>query len=66
MASEDFSEFTHRLPSTYFFVGARDEESGKIFEHHHPRFDIDERCLPLGVEMMTRAAMHWLEANEQS
>ncbi|MEZ4523971.1 MAG: hypothetical protein R3A46_20420, partial [Thermomicrobiales bacterium] len=63
MASEDFSEFTHRLPSTFFFVGSRDEASGIIAEHHHPRFDLDERCLPLGVEMMTRAAIHWLESN---
>lgn len=66
MASEDFSEFTHRLPSTFFFVGSRDEASGIVAEHHHPRFDIDERCLPLGVEMMTRAALHWLEANAEN
>lgn len=65
MASEDFSEFTHRVPSTYFFVGCRDEGSGTVFEHHHPRFDIDERSLPLGVEMMTRAALHWLETNAE-
>ena len=63
MASEDFSEFTRRLPSTFFFVGSREEATGKDFEHHHPRFDIDERALPLGVEMMSRAAMHWLETN---
>ncbi|HLT19212.1 MAG TPA: amidohydrolase [Thermomicrobiales bacterium] len=63
MASEDFSEFTHRVPSTFFFVGTRDEATGKTFQHHHPRFDIDERSLPLAVEMMTRAALHWLESN---
>jgi amidohydrolase len=63
MGSEDFSEFTHRLPSTFFFVGSRDEATGKHFDHHHPRFDIDERCLPLAVEMMTRSALRWLEAN---
>ncbi len=63
MGSEDFSEFTHRLPSTFFFVGSRDDATGKNAEHHHPRFDIDERCLPLGVEMMTRSALRWLEAN---
>jgi len=63
MGSEDFSEFTHRLPSTFFFVGSRDDATGKNIAHHHPRFDIDERCLPLGVEMMTLAALRWLEAN---
>ncbi len=63
MGSEDFSEFTSRIPSSFFFVGSRDDETGKNFDHHHPRFDIDERSLPLGVEMMTRAALRWLEAN---
>jgi amidohydrolase len=63
MGSEDFCEFTRRVPSTFFFVGCRDESTGKDFDHHHPRFDIDERALPLGVEMMTRAALRWLEAN---
>jgi amidohydrolase len=62
MGSEDFSEFTHRLPSTFFFVGCRNERTGITAEHHHPRFDLDEGSLPLGVEMMTRAALHWLEA----
>ena len=61
MGSEDFAEFTDRLPSTFFFVGCRDESNGIVAQHHHPRFDIDERSLPLGVEMMTRAALHWLE-----
>jgi amidohydrolase len=63
MGSEDFSEFTHRLPSTFFFVGSRDDATGKNIAHHHPRFDIDERCLPLAVEMMTCSALRWLEAN---
>jgi amidohydrolase len=65
MGSEDFAEFTDRLPSTFFFVGCRDEASGIVAQHHHPRFDIDERALPLGVEMMTRAALHWLETNAE-
>ncbi|HEX5164198.1 MAG TPA: amidohydrolase [Thermomicrobiales bacterium] len=63
MGSEDFSEFTHRLPSTFFFVGCRNESTGIVAEHHHPRFDIDEGSLPLGVEMMTRAALRWLETH---
>jgi amidohydrolase len=63
MASEDFAEFTQRVPSTFFFVGCRDERTGKDFEHHHPRFDIDEAALPLGVEMLTRSALRWLDAN---
>ena len=65
MASEDFSEFTHRVPSTFFFVGCGDESTGKDAAHHHPRFDIDERSLPLGAEMLSLAAPRWLEANAE-
>ena len=61
MGGEDFSEFTHYVPSCFFWVGSRDEASGKVWGHHHPRFDIDERCLAIGVEMMVRTAMRYLE-----
>jgi len=63
MGSEDFSEFTSRIPSSYFFVGCRDDETGKNFDHHHPRFDLDERSLPIAVELMVNAALHWLETS---
>jgi len=58
MPSEDYSEFTSRVPSCYFFVGTGNPETGKIWGHHHPKFDIDERCLGIGVEVMVGAALH--------
>ncbi len=61
MGGEDFSEFTHFVPACFFWVGSRDEASGKVWGHHHPRFDIDERCLAVGVEMMVRTTMRYLE-----
>ncbi|MDQ6604437.1 MAG: amidohydrolase [Chloroflexota bacterium] len=61
MGGEDFSEFTYHAPSCFFWVGSRDEASGKVWGHHHPRFDIDERCLAIGVEMMVRTTMRYLE-----
>jgi amidohydrolase len=63
-ASDDICEILKLVPGTHFFVGCRDESAGKIYEHHHPRFDIDERALPLGVEIFTRAALLWLERNK--
>ncbi|HEY8293437.1 MAG TPA: amidohydrolase [Thermomicrobiales bacterium] len=61
MGGEDFSEFTHFVPACFFWVGSRDEASGKVWGHHHPRFDIDERCLAIGAEMMVRTTMRYLE-----
>ncbi len=63
MASEDFANFTRAIPSTFFFVGAGDAATGKIYDHHHPKFDLDERALALGVEVMADSAIRWLEAN---
>jgi amidohydrolase len=40
-------------------VGSQSPKGG--FPHHHPRFDVDERALPIGLEIMTRAARLYLE-----
>jgi amidohydrolase len=63
MGSEDFSEFTQRVPSVFFHVGSADAESGKVWGHHHPRFDIDERALSIGVEVMVESALRWMREN---
>jgi amidohydrolase len=63
MPSEDYSEFTIRVPSCYFFVGSKNEETGKIWGHHHPKFDIDEQALSNGVEIMVGAALRYLNEN---
>lgn len=56
MAAEDFGAFLQRVPGCFFFVGARNEESGAIHPHHSPRFDLCERALPVAVEVLERAA----------
>ena len=63
MPSEDYSEFTRRVPSCYFFVGSRNEETGQVWGHHHPKFDFDERALSIGVETMVGAALRYLDEN---
>ena len=61
MAGEDMSFFLDRVPGVFFFLGARNEEIGACFPHHHPRFDIDEMVLPLGVELLGEFALHALD-----
>ena len=58
MGGEDFAEFSHRVPSCFFFVGTKNEEKGAAYAHHHPKFTIDEDVLPLGVEMFLRIVFH--------
>ena len=59
--SDDMAYFLEAVPGCYFFVGVRNEEKGAKYPHHHPRFNIDEDALPIGVEVMTRAAIEFLK-----
>jgi amidohydrolase len=59
MAGEDFSAYLRAAPGCFFFVGAGHDGA---FPHHHPRFTIDERALPVAIETLTRAALRFLNA----
>jgi amidohydrolase len=59
--SDDMACFLQAVPGCYFIVGAKNEEKGANYPHHHPRFNIDEDALPIGVEVLSRAAMHFLK-----
>jgi amidohydrolase len=62
--SEDMSLFLEAAPGCYFFIGSRDEASGKIYGHHHPRFDVDEDVFAIGVEMLVRSALGYLQQRQ--
>jgi amidohydrolase len=59
MAGEDFAEFTHRVPSTLYFIGTGNPEKQTHYPHHHPMFNIDEETLPYGVEMHIRSVLNF-------
>lgn len=58
--SDDMSEFLQAVPGCYFLVGSRNEAKGTHYQHHHPRFNLDEEALPIGVEILARAALDYL------
>ena len=60
MASEDVGLFMQRNPGAYLLVGSANRERELDFPHHHPRFDIDEDVLPLGVGMMSAVIADYL------
>jgi amidohydrolase len=63
MGGDDFSAYLAKAPGCYAFVGARSEEAGAVYPHHHPCFRIDERALPIGVrlhvDVAVRALREW-------
>lgn len=58
---DDVAYFLERVPGCYFLLGARDQGEAPAPPHHSPDFDIDEACLPIGVEILTRAALSLLQ-----
>lgn len=60
MGGEDFAYFLKHVPGCFFRVGTRNDERGLIYGHHHPRFDIDEAALPLGIDMFVRVVERYL------
>jgi amidohydrolase len=52
MGGEDFAYYLQEVPGCFFFVGAGNEDKGAIYPHHHPKFDIDEDALSIGVEAL--------------
>jgi amidohydrolase len=59
MVGEDFAYFLEARPGCFFMVGGAPE--GLPVVHHTPEFRIDERCLPIGLQVMTAAALRLLQ-----
>lgn len=59
IASEDFSEFSERVPGVFMFLGAGSESKGTTLSHHNPRFNIDEDVLLNGVAMHVHGALNY-------
>ena len=55
MGAEDFSFFAQRVPACFYSLGARGGVDTSN-PHHSSTFDIDERALPVGVQMMAALA----------
>lgn len=53
MGGEDFAYYMFERPGAYFFTGA--EKEGNHYPHHHPKFDIDERALPIAAKTLIQA-----------
>ncbi len=56
MGSEDFSYFLERCPGAFVVIGCSDPQGGPAPMLHTPQFDIYEKVLPLGVELLVRLA----------
>lgn len=53
MGAEDFTYYLQKKPGAYFFTGAKKENNS--YPHHHPKFDFDERVLPVIAKILIQA-----------
>ncbi|XP_052181438.1 IAA-amino acid hydrolase ILR1-like 4 isoform X1 [Diospyros lotus] len=67
MGSEDFSFYQEMIPGYFFFLGTKDETSGKPASVHSPYFKINEDALPYGAALdASLAAGYLLELQTRS
>ena len=59
--SDDFGLFMAAAPGCLMLLGTANPDKGITEIWHRPGFDVDEDALPIGVEIMSRAALDVLQ-----
>ena len=60
LGAEDFGEFLKHAPGAMFTLGTQ-KQGHENYLLHHPKFDLDERALPIGTAMLAETAKRFLE-----
>lgn len=60
--SEDFAYYAEKVPSCFFYVGAK-PANGVFYPHHHPKFDINEDCLLIAAKSMGAVVSEYLKGS---
>lgn len=61
LGAEDFGEFLRLAPGAMFTLGTQ-KAGHEEYKLHHPKFDLDERALPIGAAMLVETARRFLES----
>ena len=60
LGAEDFGEFMKHAPGAMFTLGTQ-KEGHEEYLLHHPKFDLDERALPIGTAILVETTKRFLE-----
>ena len=58
LTAEDFSEYARLVPSVLVWLGCAVEPNPPAL--HHPSFHVDERVLPVGIQVHVGNALAYL------
>ena len=58
LAGEDFSVYLEKVPGCFFWLGSGPAENAEsAYGLHHPRFTLNEECIPLGASVLAAVAL---------
>lgn len=60
LGAEDFGEFMKHAPGAMFTLGTQ-KKGHETYLLHHPKFDLDERALPIGTAMLVETTKRFLQ-----
>lgn len=60
LGAEDFGSFMENCPGAMFTLGVQ-KKGHEDYPLHHPKFDLDERALPLGTAVLVETALRFLK-----
>jgi len=60
MGSEDFAFYTQTLPGAMFRLGVRAKNDTEPYPLHHPKLNVDESALPVGIDILVEASRDFL------
>lgn len=60
LGAEDFPEFLKNAPGAMYTLGTM-IPGREMYELHHPKFDLDERALPIGTAVLVETALRFLK-----
>ena len=61
LGAEDFGSFLNHAPGAMFTLGTQ-IDGREVYQLHHPKFDLDERALPIGTAVLVETAMRFLKS----
>lgn len=64
MGGEDFAYYVKEIPGCFYYISAGAHPDGENYPHHHPKFQLDERCLMFGMETILTIVNHYLIESE--
>ena len=63
LGAEDFGEFMKHAPGAMFTLGTQ-KAGHEEYLLHHPRFDIDERAMPIGTALLVETTLRFLRGEQ--